>query len=263
METKVELKLKASGDRKVTNHATSKGALGKDATVNDRNSFALSASRCKEEYKTSFCDNCYAASLERFLPTVRNALEHNWQVIEPHLHSYAKLVELLNPIIEESVSQKLKRNVPPEKWTFRWFWDGEIPSAAFAKAMSVLARKHPLVKFWVYTRNFDVVKHLKAENLYVYLSTDIDNWEWAKETKKSNRNVMYAFNGLTWADTQQVAELCEEPKGLRCPELTGRIDLVQWSEETTAQGKQIGEGACTACEYCTHGKGNVRFSATN
>jgi len=262
METQVELRLKASGDRKVTNHATSKGALGTDATVNDKNSFALSATRCKEEYKTSFCDNCYAAALERF-PTIHNALEHNWAVIEPHLHSITGLVDLLRPIIDESVAQKLKRDVPPEKWTFRWFWDGEIPSKAFAQAMSVIAREYPLVKFWVYTRNFDVVRYLKAQNLYVYLSTDIDNWEWAKRTKNANPNVMYAFNGLTWADTQQVAELCEEPRGLKCPELTGRVDLVEWSEQTTKQGKHIGEGACTVCEYCTHGKGNVRFSANN
>ena len=164
METQVELRLKASGDRKVTNHATSKGALGTDATVNDKNSFALSATRCKEEYKTSFCDNCYAAALERF-PTIHNALEHNWAVIEPHLHSITGLVDLLRPIIDESVAQKLKRDVPPEKWTFRWFWDGEIPSKAFAQAMSVIAREYPLVKFWVYTRNFDVVRYLKAQNL--------------------------------------------------------------------------------------------------
>ena len=127
----------------------------------------------------------------------------------------------------------------------------------------MIAREYPLVKFWVYTRNFDVVRYLKAQNLYVYLSTDIDNWEWAKRTKNANPNVMYAFNGLTWADTQQVAELCEEPRGLKCPELTGRVDLVEWSEQTTKQGKHIGEGACTVCEYCTHGKGNVRFSANN
>tara|TARA_R110000824_G_scaffold230264_2_gene417900 strand:- start:2036 stop:2812 length:777 start_codon:yes stop_codon:yes gene_type:complete len=254
----METPVKFAGDRKVTNHATQKGELGTAATVNDKNSFGLSASRCTN--RTPFCDSCYAESTERQWPTVRNALEHNWEVIEPHLDNWSKLYDLLSVGVKESIEQKIKRNVPVDKWQFRWFWDGDIPSQAFAEAMRLIARNNPKVKFWVYTRCFQYAPTLYADNLAVYLSTDMYNWQWAVKVKSANPHVHYAFNGRDWAETQWVAELCEEPRGLKCPEQVGRVDLVEWSQETTKAGKYIGEGACAKCDYCTVGKGNVRFA---
>ena len=254
----METPVKFTGDRKVTNHATSRGALGDDATVNDKNSFGLSAKRCTN--RTPFCDSCYAEALERF-PTIHNALEHNWQVIKPHLNDGFNLYEILMPGVVESIRQKKKRGVPESKWQFRWFWDGDIPSQQFACAMNRIAYAFPKVKFWVYTRCFQYVPQLLGpENLAVYMSTDMWNYRWAKRVKYDNPDVQYAFNGRDWEETLKLAELCGEPRGLKCPELVGRIDLVEWSTETTKAGKHIGDGACAKCDYCTVGKGNVRFA---
>lgn len=250
--------VKFAGDRKVTNHATQKGELGTAATVNDKNSFGLSASRCTN--RTPFCDSCYAASTERQWNTVFEALEHNWRAIEPHLDDKIALYKLLEVGVKESIAQKVKRNVPVDKWQFRWFWDGDIPSQAFAEAMDMIAIAYPDVKFWVYTRCFQYVPTLTAENMAVYMSTDMWNWEWAVQVRSENPHVMFAFNGKDWEETQAVAELCGEPRGLKCPEQVGRVDLVEWSTETTKAGKYVGEGACAKCDYCTVGKGNVRFA---
>jgi len=88
-------------------------------------------------------------------------------------------------------------------------------------------------------------------NVAVYLSTDAENAEKARQTKSAYPFVRLAFCADTWEATEALAASFEgERKGPRCPELTGKLAMVG----------SDGKGACVTCGLCVFGKNNVRFA---
>jgi len=243
--------IEASSDRKVTPVAVQRKNGRWDPKI--KNTYGLPAEHCAN--RTEFCDkHCYAEKIEKHRTNVRNLLARNWNFVKNHRDDYAALFEELDLVVGEAYYGFKRHHVPKEDWVFRHFWDGDIPSETFALAMRDVANKYPDIKFWVYTRNFDVVPSLSgATNFQVYLSVDKFNvWE-ARACEQRNKWVKLAFCADTWAETLQLADkFPHRRRGPRCPELTGKVPLVN-----------DGVGACVDCGLCIKGVNNVRFAASN
>jgi|TARA_R110000824_G_scaffold175454_3_gene353901 hypothetical protein len=183
----------------------------------------------------------------------------NWSVYQSLKRSVPGLMDASRPMLDDLLADCERRGVDP---VWRWFWDGDIPGRNFARAMRRLADEYPTVRFWCYTRSYDVVPLLAgAENLSVYLSVDEFNVDAALVVKAANPWVGLAFCGDTWDETEALAaRFPGERRGPKCPELARRpngerrIPLVVWS------GK-VGVGACVECGMCINGVNNVRFAA--
>ena len=208
---------------------------------------------------TAWCERvCYAANLERW-PSVHALVMGNWSVYQSLKRSVSRLMDASRPMLDDLLADCERRGVDP---VWRWFWDGDIPGRNFARAMRRLADEYPTVRFWCYTRSYDVVPLLAgARNLSVYLSVDEFNVDAAVVVKAANPWVKLAFCGDSWDETEALAaRFPDERRGPKCPELARRpngerrIPLVVWS------GK-VGVGACVECGMCIDGVNNVRFAA--
>jgi len=239
-------KFYASTDRKVT-------PLMRSSPL--ANTFGLPAGKeysCKDA--TEWClSNCYAGKIEQLYSNVRVFLLRNWDVYEANKHSVNGLTDALMPMINKFIDDCERLGVEP---VFRWFWDGDIPSRRFARAMQRVSCDERVVsssvRFWVYTRNFDVIDLLLLPNLTVYLSVDAGNMLKGYKTKRMYTSVKLALCADTWDETEVLADKFEgERRGARCPELTGKIPLVV-----------RGVGACVDCGMCISGVNNVRFASS-
>jgi hypothetical protein len=229
-----------SKDRKVTNAVSPNG---KTATL--ANSFGLPSGKAYScPGATSTCERvCYAGKLEKIYKGVRNILTHNFDALKGQPVSV--MADMLSEMVTEFEADCDKRGA--EK-LFRIHWDGDLFSAGYTIAWAITIARHPNTHFWIYTRSFDFVPLLaNLDNLTTYLSVDPDNVEAAKECRKANPFVKWAWLAETFADG--MAEMPELGKRYKCPENDRRIPLI------TEKGS-----ACVRCGICVVGRGDVIFS---
>lgn len=243
--------MQLSTNRKTCTYAKAK-ASGGHAPV--ANAFGCSRDSCLN--KTEFCANCYAARIDAW-PSVARVMNNNYAALMAYKdRPVGELAEMFGAMLDTSTAAQRLAGVDAP--TFRWFWDGDICYGNVARAISLAHETRPNVRGWVYTR-----AHLWAhrfrlastgappETLAVFLSVDQFNIESAKRAAARWPFLRFAFSADSWAETEQLAQQMNQPRGLKCPELTGRVPLVG----------DDGRGACTACAHCLPtGAGNVRFS---
>src|SRR5687768_6071074 len=220
--------LRRSADRKVTNLVSPSGRTAKIA-----NSFGLPAGRQHScPGATATCERvCYAGKLEKLYKGVLDVLTGNMRALAGLDRS--AMAGLLADMIDgfradcERAEQRGSK-VPRD---FRIHWDGDFFSLEYAEAWADVIRACPDVRFWVYTRSFDPsaldVLPVLADlpNLSVYLSVDPDNLAAAKEARRRNSWVRWAYLAETFADGR--ADLATLPgKRYPCPENGRRIPLI-------------------------------------
>lgn len=249
--------VKASYNRKVTPLARwEKGARRWKPVVG--NTFGVKAGAgCPD--KTAFCDGCYALNEERVFTSVGRLVQGNLDALLACGSNVGRMVALLVPLVGQFLAEcgrADKKALKPVERVYRIDWDGDLFSRAYAGAWAEVARRYPGVQFWLYTRSFVTMHVLDllegVANLSVFLSVDEDNVASAKVAKATYPWVRLAFCGRTWDDTEVLAGKFDgERKGPRCPELTGRMPMVNPS---------TGVGACVECGLCVYGRNNVRFA---
>ena len=236
--------LTRSKDRKVTNLVSPNG---KSAVL--ANAFGLPAGKSYAcPGATSFCERiCYAGKLEKIYSGVKNVLVSNFEQLlyADYLDGIDGMCYLLSAMVKEFVSDCERRNAPLK---FRIHWDGDFFSRDYATAWSEVVRYFPNVQFWVYTRSFDVVDIISGiDNLTVYLSADVENFESANDTA-SAYGVRMATVADTFADAKQLMAY-QTDKSYPCPENGKRIPLID-----------VKGSACVRCGICVEGRGDVLFS---
>ena len=269
--------LKASGNRKLSPWQHQKKGGGHEADVKIRNSFGTLSSECK--WMTPFCEGCYASAAEVY-PNVHALLTHNTDCTRGR--SFDELVPLFDRLVHDVEVQMVKRGVPVSDRFYRPHWDGELDSFDELQAWNQVARYHPDMQVFLYTRGHLLVRTfiancVPAPNLVVYLSVDEHNVDTAKQVQEIDPRgwVKYAFCGETWQETEEIAALFpKQRKGPRCPELTGKVPLIVWESDeqrTTRRSDavaagvkrppdRVGKGACVECGMCPKGINNLRFA---
>lgn len=256
--------LRRSYDRKVTQLI--RRQKSKDNVVIG-NSFGLPAGlSCPG--RTEFCRRCYAESLEKHKSAVGNLVARNWQVLQECGDDVEAIVTLLDAMIadfyEEWVKAAKTGRVTLEDLIFRIHWDGDFYSKAYAQAWVIVMRRFPAIRFWTYTRTFDVVPILApVKNLTLYLSIDRYNAEAAKPYLRYKR-----VHAAWCDDTQELAESVKvsiSPRrvSVACPENVKRIPLVIAQSGRRMEEVPVGadaQGACSACRLCVDGVKDVSFA---
>lgn len=245
--------LRLSTNRKTCTHARLKPS-GDWAAV--PNSFGLARESC-EPHKTDFCHGCYAAAIDRRFPAVGRMMADNYAAVMAYENRPDELAEMFAALLDESAAAQRLAGVRAP--LFRWQWDGELAHETHATAIARAHEMRPNVRGWVYTRAHKWAHRFRLpstgrppETLSVFLSVDRDNVQSARRAIARHPWLRLAFSGDSWDETAELAQAMGERRGLRCPELTGRVPLVD--PETAA-------GACATCAHCLPGgTGNVRFS---
>lgn len=250
------MSVKASYNRKVTPFAKQEKSGRWKPVVG--NTFGVkSGAGCPDA--TPFCDGCYALNEERVFTSVGRLVTANLDALLACGSNAGRMVELLAPLVDQFLRECAradKVSTVPVQRVYRIDWDGDLFNRAYAAAWAEVARRYPHVQFWLYTRSF-VTMHLldllaDVPNLSVFLSVDEDNVSEAQVAKATYPWVRLAFCGRTWDDTEVLATKFDgERKGPRCPELTGRMAMVN---------PETGVGACVECGLCVYGRNNVRFA---
>jgi len=204
---------------------------------------------------TAFCEGCYAENIEGCFPSVGRLVNHNLDVLKGHGSKASAIADALRPLVTAFLAEcnkaerKTGRTV---ERVYRIHWDGDFYSRPYAAAWARICAEFPGVQFWCYTRSFDVVDILApVTNLTTYLSVDVDNARRARATHKRFPSTHLAFCAETWEGTETLAaQFPGESRGPRCPELTGKVPMVDAN----------GVGACVTCGLCLFGRNNVRFA---
>ena len=269
--------LKPSGNRKLSPWMHQKKAGGHEAEVVVKNSFGTLSSECK--WTTPFCEGCYAGAAEVY-PNVHALLTHNTDLTRGR--SFDELVPLFDRLVHDAEVQMIKRGVPVSDRFYRPHWDGELDSFEELQAWDQVARYHPDMQVFLYTRGHMLVRTfiancVPAPNLVVYLSVDRHNVDTARQVQEIDPKgwVKYAFCGDTWQETEEIAALFpKQRKGPRCPELTGKVPLIVWESDDERAARRsdamaagvkrppdrVGVGACVEYGMCPKGINNVRFA---
>lgn len=239
--------LKRSSDRKTANSVTASG------NVRGKNGFALPSGR---EFScpgaTDFCNKiCYAGKLERLFPGFRDVVQHNWNEVKDA--DFDTLVTLINDMIVEFVAECDKINAKGNlaSYDFRIHIDGDFFSREYAEAWAKVISDFPQVRFWAYTRTFDIVDVLAGlDNLNLYVSADPDNIVKANEVAGNYDNVKIATVADTFAEAKETI-IDSARKSYNCPEIGKRIPLI------SPKGS-----ACISCGICPSARGDVLFSVS-
>lgn len=247
--------LRLSTNRKTCTHADPKGnAPNQWRPI--ANAFGLSRESCAD-HRTEFCAECYAATIDQLFPSVGRMMTNNYAAVMAYERRPDALAQVFAALLDQSAAaQRLAGVTAP---TFRWQWDGELAHQSHATAIARAHEMRPDVRGWVYTRAHKWAHRFRLpstgrppETLSVFLSVDRDNLSSARRAMARHPWLRLAFSGDSWDETSELAQTMSQPRGLKCPELTGRVPLVD--PETQV-------GACTACAYCLPGgTGHVRFS---
>lgn len=204
--------------------------------------------------------DCYViADLRR--GTEENNCWANWQQIRPHLHDQQMLTQILNCTLDEFAAEADHAGVTP---VYRWHWDGDIPTVAYAHALRTAAQQHPDMPMWLYTRSLFAIPILtEVEHLVVYVSADRGNLPQARKVVAAHPNVHVAAFGQNDSETAQLLrDLGRDPAPI-CPVDTGKLPTA--TQPHTAASPQPGGtavGACAMCGLCVHGRSDIRFTVT-
>jgi len=151
--------------------------------------------------KGSVCEDCYAKKGFYTFPVVKGAMENKRKALQSIRQWTEAFVELLT-----------KSKAKDDRY-FRWHDSGDLQSARHLKAIIEIAERVPQRKFWLPTREYDLVRGITfPENLIVRVSYPM---------------VGQAYRLSDWSHTSSVGA----HEGFHCPAYT--------------QG-----GKCVTCREC-------------
>ena len=136
----------------------------------------------------TICNKCYADKGCYVFPMVKVAYQKRYDAIEmPEWVDY--MVELL------TIKYK---NLDKSRLFHRWFDSGDLQSVEHLQKIFEICRQTPNIKHWLATREYQIVKHFKEEdvpeNLCLRVSAlEVDGaipkfWQWTSGVHKDKRH---------------------------------------------------------------------------
>ena len=171
-------------------------------------------------------ETCYMAKVTQIYKAVAHTLQVNTDMVRGK--SYDEMVTVIRATIKSFTEKNLEA-----KWYFRLHYSGDFFSEDYAKAWAQVIGEFPRVKFWVYTRSFNVVPYLiDRTNITVYLSIDPVNMD--EGSRLYEKYIERANLGLAWLGNEKPAKY----RWVTCPETSGIL------KNTNEQG------TCAKCRLC-------------
>jgi hypothetical protein len=156
-------------------------------------SWGIPTEYCKTGMKLAkiegtICNKCYAGKGCYVFPIVKVAYQKRYDAIEiPEWVDY--MVELL------TIKYK---NLDKSRLFHRWFDSGDLQSVEHLQKIFEICRQTPHIKHWLATREYQIVKHFKEEdvpeNLCLRVSAlEVDGaipkfWQWTSGVHKDKRH---------------------------------------------------------------------------
>jgi hypothetical protein len=191
--------------------------------------------------------------------TEENVCWRNWEYLRPLLNDADSLRAVFDATFDEFLSECDRRSVAP---IYRIHWDGDIPTAAYARALRESVQAHPTLRAWIYTRTLSTVPLLVGcPNLAVYVSTDSDNVEMVRDLLVAYPDLHVAALGQDADSSAAVLARVGRRPAPVCPVDSGKTPLVVSMDRRRAPTiGESGQGACAACGLCIYGRKDVRFT---
>ena len=156
---------------------------------------------------------------------------------------------------EDGNKKKVQRDSTDKNYVplnFRLMSSGDFPNRDCAKAWATVAKNNPDIRFWGYTRTFEVMdEFVGIKNLAIFASVDPDNKGSVDELPEGTR---FAFMGSKEWAVENFPE--RDVRNYECPELKENIPMYTeigtrkrpYPEKgTTVKGAK---GACATCMLC-------------
>lgn len=190
--------------------------------------WSISAKRCGigstlAKIKGSVCYNCYALKGRYMFPMVQDALERRYKAWESNREQW---VDAMIYIMHN------KKHIINTGF-FRWFDSGDIQGEAMLSDMNTIAWSSPHIRFWLPTKEYNLVKEYKqnndiAPNLVIRVSNPSVN----SNTLTDHEHISTVYS----------KDMLENSEGYICP--------------SSKQGNKCGE-----CRMCWSDKHEVSYIA--
>jgi hypothetical protein len=138
---------------------------------------------------------CYAAKIEAVYPSSRRAHWHNFDQLKPIMHDTESMVRLINESLPASVK------------VLRIHSSGDFMTEDYFKAWVLVARAHPDVIFFAYTK---VLPYMKAETPDNFKMVYSMGGKWDNEYTKDMPACTVVSNG-TQAEELGLPVACKTP----------------------------------------------------
>lgn len=169
---------------------------------------------------------CYMAKVTQIYKAVGARLQQNTDLLVGK--TIAEMEDVLRKMVQAFVD-----NNDRQHWFMRLHYSGDFFSTDYAQAWVTVIKEFPEVRFWVYTRSFDVVEYLvDCENLTVFMSVDPVNKDRALVIYQRFREKPNL--GMAWLGPGAPVD----HRWVVCPETSGVIANTNES------------GACARCRLC-------------
>jgi len=175
---------------------------------------------------------CYMSKLTYCYPKMHKILVQNTKLLKGK--SQTQLETILTRTVESFIKRTMNmRNYKPEMLAYRLHYSGDFFSRSYAQAWKNVILKFPQVKFWGYTRTFEILDYFNSiPNATLFISADPVNWPEAKKLAKK-----YAKStsiGLSWMGEAPP----QEYNWTVCPGVAGTLK------------HKNGIGSCGVCGMC-------------
>lgn len=145
------------------------------------NAFSLPHIVCCPNATPTCKKSCYVHDLKVYAPEIYKEYTNNKTILDQIL-SDENLVQKTAVALGTWISENCKGG-------FRWHVSGDITCKEHARWINLVCLFSSNVQHFIYTRTFDTVRLLMADNLHVHLSADKDNFVEAMNCKRLNTNV--------------------------------------------------------------------------
>jgi len=171
---------------------------------------------------TKACEECYAQKKRHMWPMVQKAFAENWKLL-------TKLeVNQETEKAAKAIIKQMRKNAE----LFRIYESGDFHSQWAVDVWAEVVRQKQEVKFWAYTRSFDLnfTKLTRHKNFALWASTDEYNIAKAKKFVRRFRKsgVKYAYG--PWEHDVELPE-----NSFACPATSKKMETL---------------GACEKCKLC-------------
>ena len=171
---------------------------------------------------TEACKDCYAMKGRHHMPGVQSALAKNWLLVK-QMSRHKSTTKAVSKFLDI---------IPTSAKIFRIHESSDFFSQWYVDVWDQVVKQKPDVKFWAYTRSFnlDYSKILTNKNFVLWASTDDYNTKEARNfvRKYCKSGVKYAYG--PWEHSKKTPA-----NSVTCPVTSKKLNV---------------EGACEKCKLC-------------